>query len=164
MRKLFVPLMLVFILWGCASTGSINSTISSEVPLSNFKTLSIDVQSKVKNTEDEVKTLKELLITELKKKNHWDILENHGHSQLTLLATITDISKVGTASRLLFGALAGRASVNVDVVIRDNNNNNVISQFSVTGKSSGGTIFAGTTNQALEKAVEQIVSYLEEKK
>jgi hypothetical protein len=36
-----------------------------------------------------------------------------------------------------------------------------IGAFKVEGKSSGGTIFAGTTPQAIERAVEQIVDFVQ---
>ena len=52
------------------------------------------------------------------------------------------------------------ASVDVDVVVKDAKGK-VISRFTVTGKSSGGTIFAGTTDQALEKAAAQIAAFMD---
>jgi len=164
-RKVFSIIAVIFALslWGCASTGTVSTAIAPTVPLDNFKTLSVNVQTKVENSEKEAQAFKEILIAELKKNNRWKVADNPHQSQLELSATITNMKKVGTTARLIGGALAGRASVDVDVVLKDTNGN-LITQFSVEGKSSGGTIFAGTTNQALEKAAEQIAVFMENRK
>lgn len=162
-RKVFsMVLVVIFALsfYGCASTGSITSTIAPTVSPDGFKSLSVSVQTKVEDSEKEAQAFKEILITELKKKNKWEVVGSSSQSQLELSATITNLKKVGTAARLLGGGIAGRASVDVDVVLKDTKGN-VISQFSVNGKSSGGTIFAGGTEQALEKAAEQIAAFME---
>ena len=150
-------------LLGCASTSSVNSTLAPTVSLNNFKTLSIDVQTKVEDSEKEAKTFKEILTSELKKRNKMEVIDGNQQTQLNLSATITNLNKVGGASRIILGALAGKASVDVDVVLKDAKGN-VLSQFVVNGKSSGGTIFAGTTDQALEKAAEQIAAFMEKGK
>jgi hypothetical protein len=147
-------------LFGCASSSKVNNAMTPTVSLDNFKTLSISVQTKVEDSADEAKSFKEILTSELKKKNKWEVLDGNTQCQLELSAMITDLNKVGGASRIFLGALAGRASVDVDVMVKDANGK-VISKFSVNGKSSGGTIFAGTTNQALEKAAEQIVAFMD---
>lgn len=161
-RILFNIAVVLFIsgLLGCASTSSVKSTVSPTISLDSFKTLSVSVQTKVEDSEKEAQNFKEILISELKKKNKWEIVDSNPQNQLELSATITDLKKVGGGARLLLGALAGQASVDVDVVLKDSKGN-VISQFSVNGKSSGGTIFAGGTDQAFEKASEQIVAFMD---
>jgi uncharacterized protein YggL (DUF469 family) len=106
-------LVVIFALsfYGCASTGSVTSTIAPTVSLDGFKTVSVSVQTKVEDSEKEAQAFKEILITELKKKNKWEVVGSSPQSQLELSATITNLKKVGTAARLLGGALAGRASV-----------------------------------------------------
>ena len=162
-RKVFSKIIVVIFiagLMGCASTSSINSTLTPAVPLDSFKTISVSVQTKVEDSEKETQTFKNILISELKKKNKWELVDGSTQTQINLTATITNLNKVSTAGRLFAGALAGRASVDVDVMLKDAKGN-MISQFSVNGKSSGGTIFAGTTDQALEKAGEQIAAFME---
>ncbi|MCL4537286.1 MAG: DUF4410 domain-containing protein [Nitrospirae bacterium] len=168
MRRKILGMMVVMIFalgfYGCASTSTVNTTIVPTVPLDSFKTVSINVQTKVEDSEKEMQAFKGILISELTKKNKWEVITgNASQGQLGLTATITNLNKVGGASRILMGALAGRASVEVEVVLKDSKGN-VISQFSVNGKSSGGTIFAGTTDQALEKAAEQIVAFMDGRK
>jgi hypothetical protein len=75
-----------------------------------------------------------------------------------LNATITELSRVGSGTRLLLGALAGQASVKVDVELKDTTGK-ILGKFTASGKSSGGTIFAGTTDQALEEAAKEIVGF-----
>jgi len=158
--SLIVVMIFAVAILGCASTSSVTSTIAPTVSLDGFKTLSVSVQTKVEDSEREAQAFKEILISELKKKNKWEVVGSNPQSQLELSATITNLNKVGTAARLLAGAIAGRASVDVDVVLKDTKGK-VISQFAVNGKSSGGTIFAGTTDQALEKAAEQIAAFMQ---
>lgn len=120
-RKVFgIVVAVIFVggLLGCASTSTVNTAMAPTVALDNFKTLSIDVQTKVEDSADEAKAFKEILTSELKKKNKWEVLDGN-QCQITLSATITDLNKVGGASRILLGALAGRASVDVDVVLKD---------------------------------------------
>lgn len=93
------------------------------------------MQTKVEDSAKEAQDFKNILISELKKKNKWGVVDGNPQTQLELLATITDLNKVSGASRILLGALAGRAS---DVVLKDAKGN-VISQFAVNGKSSGKT-------------------------
>jgi len=149
--------------YGCASTSSVNSTVAPTAAFDSFKTLSINVQTKVEDSEKEAQTFKEILAAEIKKKNKWEVIDANPQCQIEISATITNINKVGGAARIILGALAGRASVDVDVIVKDAKGK-VISQFAVSGKSSGGTIFAGTTNQALEKAAEQIAAFMEKGK
>ncbi|MBM4141654.1 MAG: hypothetical protein FJ242_09290 [Nitrospira sp.] len=103
-RAFMTIIIFAVTLWGCASTGMVSSIISPTVSLDNFKTLSINVQTKVEDSEKEVQAFKEILITELKKKNKWEVVESSSQSQLELLATITNLNKVTTAGRLLVGA------------------------------------------------------------
>ncbi len=157
---MILTVMFALSFYGCASTSSVNTAIAPSVPLDSFKTVSVNVQTKVEDSEKEAKTFKEILTSELRKNNKWDVLDGNPQCQLELSATITNLNKVGGASRIILGALAGRASVDVDVVVKDAKGK-VISQFAVNGKSSGGTIFAGTTDQALEKAAAQIAAFMQ---
>jgi len=147
--SIFITLMAV-VLTGCASTSTVTGSVA---PVSvSTRDIAVTVETKAEDSGAEAQKLKELIISELSK-NGWKI-NNNG---LQLIATIKDITKVGRTARLIGGALAGRASVDVEVVLK-NKENSVLNTFSVTGKSSGGTIFAGTTDQALEKAAGEIVS------
>lgn len=161
-RKIFsmvLAVMFALSFYGCASTSSVNTAIAPTIPLDSFKTVSVNVQTKVEDSEKEAKTFKEILSSELKK-NRWEVLDGNPQCQLELSATITNLNKVAGASRILLGALAGKASVDVDVIVKDAKGK-VISQFTANGKSSGGTIFAGTTDQALEKAAAQMAAFME---
>ena len=158
--SIVVIVMLMMGLLGCASTSTVNTAMAHTVSLGSFKTLSVDVQTKVEDSEKEAKTFREILTSELKKRNKMEVIDGNQQTQLNLSATITNLNKVGGASRIFLGALAGQASVDVDVVLKDAKGN-VVSQFAVNGKSSGGTIFAGTTDQALEKAAAQIAAFME---
>ena len=72
---------------------------------------------------------------------------------------ITSLKDVGSTERLMLGALAGRASISADVEVYDRTGA-FIGGMTAEGKSSGGTIFAGTTKEAIELAAGQIANYL----
>jgi len=73
---------------------------------------------------------------------------------------VTDVRGVSGLSRFLFGAMAGRASIRADVQLVELATGEKIGAFSIEGKSSGGTVFAGTTSQALEKTGEGVAEYI----
>jgi hypothetical protein len=81
-------------------------------------------------------------------------------ADLRLRARITELNKVGTTSRLLLGGLAGRGKVVVVSELLDTRSGQNIGSFNAEGQSSGGSAFAGTTEQAIERAAEQIVEFV----
>jgi hypothetical protein len=59
------------------------------------------------------------------------------------------------------GGAAGRAGIDVEVELFDSEESKTIGTFVAQGRSSGGTVVAGTTPQAVERAVEQIVEFIQ---
>ncbi|WP_353684557.1 DUF4410 domain-containing protein [Thermodesulfovibrio sp. 3907-1M] len=160
--KKFFTLFLIFTLFslsGCASTGSIQPVESMNLQgkLSNYKTMNFEVTTTLNDRQDEVKELKEKLIEKAKEKGlDKKLVEN---PELKVVVNITNVSGVSTMGRLMFGALAGRATVEAQVELIDSAKGK-ITELKAEGKSSGGSIFAGTTSQALDKLAEQIIDYL----
>ena len=76
---------------------------------------------------------------------------------LKVVVTIKRIGRVGDASRMMLGILAGRASITVDVEITGPVTDGGRT-FEVEGKSSGGGPWSGTTDQAIQRAAEQVVT------
>ncbi|MEW6162011.1 MAG: hypothetical protein AB1606_01635 [Nitrospirota bacterium] len=124
-------------------------------------TISVDVQTKVYGSEKEAQILKNILISKLKREN-WKVVERGG---LNLLIVITHLKRVGGLKRFVMGFLVGRASVKAEVTLKDINDN-LITQFSVSGESAPFeiipliTIPFTTTRQALKKAAKQILNSL----
>jgi hypothetical protein len=74
-------------------------------------------------------------------------------------AEIKHIKKVSDQARQWTGGLAGRASIDVRVTITDLNSGESIEWFEAHGES-GASAFAGTTDEAINRAAEHIVAEL----
>lgn len=70
---------------------------------------------------------------------------------------ITSIKKVSDDSRAWFGTLAGQAQAMVQATISDLNSGYLIESFEVEGLS-GKSAKAGTTDEAIQRAAEQVVT------
>jgi len=158
-KKLSLLSICLFFIYSCASTSSIQPTGNtfSKGILDNYKTIKFEVSTVLSDRQDEVKELQQKIIEKIKEKGLESKLSEN--PDLKVLIKITDVKGVSTAGRLMFGALAGRATVQAQVELIDTNKGK-IGELQAEGKSSGGTIFAGTTSQALEKLADQIVEYI----
>lgn len=156
----------VLIFGGCASTGTIQPVKPLEVQLSNFKTAMVIVSSQVPECEQEKLQLETMIIKKLRKKGLFEQViagsaSPEAISDLKLDSKIVEIKKVNAGTRAMLSALAGQGKLLVDVILLEKKSGTNIGQFTVEGKTSGGTIFAGTTEQAVERAAEQIVALAE---
>ena len=72
---------------------------------------------------------------------------------------ISRVREVSRTKRVLMGAFAGKAGIDVDISLRDPDGSKVGST-KVEGRSSGKTIFSGTSSQAIDQAAEKIASFI----
>jgi len=86
-----------------------------------------------------------------------DRLTNGCGAGMIIHSEITAIKKVSDASRLWFGGLAGQARVVVQVTISDVDSGQLIETFEVEGRS-GQSARAGTTDEAVQLAAEQVAN------
>lgn len=82
-------------------------------------------------------------------------------AELVLNVNLIDIRRVGEVTRFLLGALAGQAKINANAELVDLNEGKTIGKFTAKGLSSGGTIYAGHTSQAIERISEQITEFVQ---
>lgn len=73
---------------------------------------------------------------------------------------ISDIKRVNRAVRILFGAFSGRASVEIKVILRNQKERTIEGEAVIEGASSGGTIFAGITDHAIDNAAHTISEFV----
>lgn len=155
-HKYFVLAIYVLLSFGCASS-SINKATTPTVSLDTFQSLSINIDgNKAAASENEINVFKTTLLSKLQEFGRWKTLEN---GELKVMISITDLKRVSDNDRRMLGALAGAASASADVTLSDNKGT-TISRFSVEGSSSSHSIFSGGTDQALEKAAEQIGEHI----
>lgn len=78
-------------------------------------------------------------------------------SGITIEADIKGIKRVSKDKRLWAGALAGRARISIQVTVFDLSSGHQIETFDAEGESSGGSALAGTTDEAVQRAADQVV-------
>ncbi len=161
--KMVFFLITILLLSGCASTGTMQLTKPVSERINNYNKIAIDVSSDIKDSSSEVIQLEKMVVIKLREKGLFERVipgTMDTSTDLHLKIKIVELQKVGSAARLVFGALAGQAKVTVDAKLVDIKTNSVLGAFRAEGKSSGGSTFAGTTEQALERVAEQIVAFL----
>ncbi|MGH9458559.1 MAG: DUF4410 domain-containing protein [Thermoanaerobaculia bacterium] len=158
--------LLTLTLAGCASGGSTTALEPMAAPLgSNYRTIVVSVASSVPDSDADARALENEIITELRKNPRLaSVVSATGSpdakADLRLDANIVNLRKVSPGKRVMLGALAGRGSVTVDVNLVDGTSRRNLAAFTSEGKTSGGTVFAGTTEQALQRAAEEIAGFV----
>ncbi len=156
----------MFGLWltGCASPSSVVShanpvIISQPITLNHIL---VETSSSPAGSAAEKNLLNDSIITNLKETelfmtvsgNRADAGTDNG---IKVASDIREIKKVSDDARAWAGALAGQAQIVVQVTISDLKSGNQIESFEVEGKS-GKSAFAGTTEEAIERAAESITA------
>lgn len=156
-------LMVLLNLAGCASSGVVKdaSPISTGRPVSLDFVL-VETSSSLTNLESEKITLNDAIISCLQQRQVFgvvtaDPVATGAGSGLKVRVEIREIHKVSEDARLWIGALAGRAQILVQVSVTDLKSGAQIETFEVEGKS-GKSATAGTTNEAIERAAEQVAA------
>ena len=161
-RIILIGFIFVF-LGACASRGIMINTAPTEVKLSQYRSLWVSVLSEAAN-EDEMRMLADEVVRMLKSTNMFEQISGPGDSStpldLHLQLNIVDIRRVSMQDRAFAGAIPGKAKLLVDGVLIDTATQQKIGGFRVEGKSSGGSVFAGDTGQAILRAAEIIVEYI----
>ena len=160
----FTALLFVLLgLLGCASSGRVrNATpILTSQPVSLDFVL-VETSSSLNDLESEKRFLRESIITGLNERQIFgtvsgrkaDVASGNG---LKLKAEIREIKKVSDEARVWAGALAGRAQILIQVTVSDLISGKQIEAFEAEGKS-GKSAGAGTTNEAIQQAANQVVA------
>jgi hypothetical protein len=150
------------LLASCASSGALRVTMPLTVGLDPGRRLVLRVESIVPEAGKALAELEKLTINRLRPilPNVLTAAASTEPADYVLRARIVSLDKVGGGARFFFGGLAGRAGVVVDCELLDGKQGTRLGGFVAEGRSSGGTIFAGTTLQALELASDQIATFV----
>ena len=163
-KHLIKSILALLLLGGCA-TGAIYPITPITVRLSNYNTMLVKVSPEFPYATQEAIQLESMIITKLTKemlfKNIIAGSSSNTSAELHLSVKVIRVKKVSRSERLVLGAMIGRAGIFVDVELTDLKTGRKIGAFTATGKSSGGTIFAGTTKQAVEYAAKKIVEFVQ---
>lgn len=156
--------VLSILLLACASGGTTVAAAPVEAKLSKYKTLIVNTSSNVPNADTELVQLENLLVGKLRQSGSFAKVttDTDVKQGVRLDAKIVALREVSTAKRVMLGALAGRGRISVAVELVDVATGKKLGSFQSEGKTSGGTVFAGTTDQAIERVAEQIVDFVKQ--
>lgn len=153
----------LLLLGGCASSGQTLKASPPKTKLSEFKSVVINVTSSVPDSSRESFQLESMIVSTLTSQKLFPAVTGKsagGNGDLRVDANISDLRRVSSGARVMLGALAGRGNMTVDVKLVDARSGETIGSFTSQGTSSGGTVFSGTTDQAVELAARQIVEFI----
>jgi hypothetical protein len=156
-------LLALLIIAGCAAP---SGAVKKAGPLRAGAAVSLDfvlvaTSSSLGNVETEKSRLNDAIISGLNERQLFQSVSGNKASVgagggIKVCADIREIKKVSDRARTWTGALAGRARIGVQVTVSDLNSGNPIETFEVEGQS-GKSAFAGTTDEAIQRAADQIV-------
>lgn len=160
MKRRFSSLILIFILAsGCAGQTIVKT--EAEFKIKESKTASVIVETLLTGTEKELEQTEIVLMEKLKNTNIFSsIVGKNQNADFLLKINIEEIARVSKSDRFWLGALAGRAKIAGKVTLVENFSGRSIGSFYIESTSSGGTVFAGTTEDAINKFADDIVKYL----
>ncbi|MCS7215237.1 MAG: hypothetical protein RMI30_07120 [Thermodesulfovibrio sp.] len=160
MKRRFSLLILIFILAsGCAGQTIIKTEV--EFKIKENKTAQVVVETQIPGTDKELEQTETVLIEKLKSANIFSsIVGKNQNADFLLKINIEELVRVSKSDRFWLGALAGRAKIAGKVTLVENFSGRSIGSFYIESTSSGGTIFAGTTEDAINKFADDIVKYL----
>ena len=158
-------LVVLLNLAGCASTGGIRhaSPIVTGSPVSIDFAL-VETVAGTGDLEAENHLLKQLIISGLRGRNVFGDVDGTSAaaasegSGIKIKVDIKEIKKISRGERDWAGALAGRARIVVAATVLDLSSGKLIETFEAEGISSGGSNLAGTSDEAIQRAAEQVVA------
>jgi hypothetical protein len=157
-------LFVLLVLTGCASSGLVQhaSPIATGTPVSIDFAL-VETSSTIGGLEAEKNLLNELIISDLRARGVFGEVGGEPVAAgvtngIKIKVVIKEIKKISHGEREWAGALAGRAEILVEATVSDLNSGKLIETFEAKGESSGGSNLAGTTEEAIQRAAEQVVA------
>ena len=173
-RYLALTLIAILLITGCAGQKAL-TTVKKPLTqkLSQYNCLKIEpfVYDAAVEIDDPVKAdqLKNMLQSQTKFKIYnlslfERVLDTEsptpGDRVVVLKGRITYMKRLTKAARVMLGAMAGRAGVAVDIQLVDPSTGSVLGEAGIQGTSSGGSVFAGGTEEAFENASLQIAEFV----
>lgn len=162
-KRIFV-VSIVFLLalaTACSTTSVIKpaslpagETVVQKLPKLPFSSIFIQVESKAKDSKEEVLLLKDLLSKELRVKGK-TIVETGTSTDIAMSVVVTHLKKVSPGSRFFWGGFAGSAKLKAEVTVVVNG---TVYKFVVDTASRDWSGFTGTTDTVLKATAAKIVA------
>jgi len=155
--------VLALSLWGCAATASLEATHPLSIPLAGHPVAMLEVHGADPKYDETVRIVEAKLAAHLLQEKIFRSVVTDPEPTVTpsisIDVEVVDDHEVSGTERVLFGTFAGQGAVTLNVEITEPPGGEGICSLRVSGKSSGGTAFSGTTSQAIDQAVDKLVSY-----
>jgi len=153
--------LFILILTGCAAGSSQNVIIPTQPIDGVGATLNVIVTAQDPGDRALVEELERVLIFNLNSRRIFDMARTHlDPSDYVLEVRIIGVKSVDHDSRIAFGGLAGKAKITLRASLFEYGVETALGIVEVEGTSSGGTMFAGTNEDAIQNAVTEILNFL----
>lgn len=157
--------VLLGLLLGCAATTRQRIVQPVTENLAYVETLMVEVAPEAPANFDERLAFGSQLVERLRATQRFFmvVIKSSQHREAADLLVRCEISAIGRVTpgdRAIGGALAGRASLSVTVSLFDPASGARLGRAEITSRSSGGSVFAGTTAQAIELAAQAAAVYV----
>ena len=157
--------LLMSFLTACASKGTTQTHKEPSVDLTDYKRLAINVTPDDSVSSEIQGYLEGVIIGKLRDTNKFErvfssVLSPKEDYDLKLNVQIKNVREVSGNARFFAGALAGQGNIVADIEVIDGKSKNILASATVEGETSGGSSWAGTTEQAVKRMAEEIVDFL----
>jgi hypothetical protein len=164
-----LSLLVVALLTGCASSGKYTMYQPVSTKLSQYKNVTIQVESAVQpepeHMDEYLKQLGDSIAVKLRDRKLFAQInstsDTNADAALRIHVFITKVHDVDVGRRISWGVMAGSAVTEANVKLVEEPVDKVIGTGEVTGQSSNGTIFSGTTPQAVEQMADAVVKLVQ---
>jgi len=159
-------LALLFFAAGCSSTGQNTVRQPFQTKLSRFNSAYVEVKSTVANPPERfgefLVQLESRIIADLRAQNTFKKIYSHAAdpdntAEVGILVIVSGVRNVDNFDRIMWGAMAGQAKTKALVEVRDRKTNELLGSAEIEGASSGGSVVAGTTGQAVDRVADEVV-------
>ena len=147
----------------CAASGEIRVANPMSVNMRGYQLVGLMVQAANPADEAEARMLGDWLMQQLPPAGIRLVdhrLRPDVPADVGIAIAVLQVRRVTQTERILVGGLAGRAGLVTHVRVVEIATRRVLGEATIEGKSSGGTVFAGTTEQAVREAGSAIAGWL----
>lgn len=164
-RLLACLLILPLLGAGCASSGKSAIQQPLSVKLGQFRSATVEVTSTLSKSPDRLDEfmvqLESRIIAKLRARSAFEKVSasaaKDSTANLEIQVIITSIRNVTTFDRVMWGAFAGQATSKVTINFKEHASGKLIGSGEIEGKSSGGSVMAGTTIEAVDRVADEVV-------
>lgn len=158
---------LSFFVSNCAASGALLVEKKPDASFLSYSALQIQAESSDPRGSEIINNIKGLVSGKLSQRIKMDIRAGEVPASkekdfLKLNIKLISFKDVTKSERLMIGAMAGRATLNIEGEFISSKAKNIVSKFKVEEISSGGTAFAGTTDDIIDSASNRIVDFIAE--